>query len=59
MPVKITKVKGKSCYRVSTPNGVKAKCTSKRNAERQKRLINASEHGFTPRESLRRKVLGS
>lgn len=58
MPVKITKVKGKKCYRVSTPSGVKAKCTSKRNAERQRRLINATEHGFVAnRDELRRRVM--
>ena len=60
MPVKITKVKGKKCYRVSTPSGVKAKCTSKKNAERQKRLINAAEHGMIPnRQQLRKRVLSS
>jgi len=48
MPVTITKVKGKKCYRVRTPNKVHAKCTSKRNAERQARLLNAVEHGFKP-----------
>lgn len=59
MPVKISKVKGKKCYRVSTPSGVKAKCTSKKNADRQRRLINATEHGFEPREALKRRVMGS
>lgn len=48
MPVKITKTK-KGCTRVSTPNGTKAKCTTKEKAERQKRLLNAIEHGFKPR----------
>jgi hypothetical protein len=46
MPVKITKV-GKK-YRVSTPNGVKAKSTTKENAEKQKRLLNAIDHGWKP-----------
>jgi len=44
MPVTVTKVKGG--YRVSTPHGVKSKRTSKKNAEKQKRLLNAYEHGW-------------
>ena len=46
MPVKIKKVGGK--YKVSTPNGVKAKGTTKKKAEKQKRLLNAVEHGWKP-----------
>lgn len=42
MPYKIRK-KGR-CYRGSTPRGVKAKCTTKKKALSQKRLINAIEH---------------
>jgi hypothetical protein len=46
MPVKIRKTnKG---YRVSTPNGIKAKNTIKNKAEAQKRLLNAVEHGWKP-----------
>lgn len=45
MPVKIKKVDG---YRVSTPHGVKAKHTTKAKAERQRRLLNAVEHGWRP-----------
>lgn len=45
MPVKIKKVNG---YRVSTPGGVKAKHTTKRKAESQKRLLYAVEHGWKP-----------
>lgn len=45
MPVSVKNVDG---YRVSTPGGVKAKHTSLRNALRQKRLLNAVEHGFQP-----------
>ncbi len=47
MPVKITSAMGGG-YRVSTPNGVKAKHTTKEKAERQRRLLNAVEHGFVP-----------
>lgn len=43
-PVRIKKVKGG--YRVSTPKGVKAKSTSKTKATRQKRLLNALDHGY-------------
>jgi len=46
MPVKIKKVKGG--YRVSTPHGVKAKKTSKKKALKQRRLLNAIEHGWIP-----------
>jgi len=41
MPVKIKKVDG---YRVSTPGGVKAKHTTKKKAEAQRRILNAVEH---------------
>lgn len=63
MPVKISKNKGGS-YRVSTPNGVKAKHTTKTNAERQKHLLNAVEHGWKPtgkpaHDRLRKKVMKS
>ena len=46
MPVKITK--SGSHYRVSTPHGVKAKGTTKAKAESQRRLLNATEHGWKP-----------
>lgn len=46
MPVKISKMKGG--YKVSTPRGVKAKKTTKKKAEAQKRLLNAVEHGWKP-----------
>lgn len=61
MPVSINKVKGKKCFSVKTPNGKKAKCTSKTNAERQKRLLNAVEHGFKPtgRSAIRDRVMSS
>lgn len=46
MPVTVRKTDGG--YRVSTPQGVKAKSTTKGKAERQKRLLNAVEHGWKP-----------
>ncbi len=45
MPVKIRKVDG---YRVSTPNRVHAKKTTKAKAQSQARLLNAVEHGWKP-----------
>ncbi|HEY6022523.1 MAG TPA: hypothetical protein VIY48_22460 [Candidatus Paceibacterota bacterium] len=47
MPVKIKKTSGGK-YKVSTPNGTKAKGTTKQKAEAQKRLLNAVEHGWKP-----------
>jgi len=47
MPVKIRKVDG---YRVSTPGGVKAKSTTKKKAEAQRRLLQGIEHGMKPRK---------
>lgn len=46
MPVRITKSDGK--YRVSTPSQVHAKGTTKKNAERQARLLRAIDHGWHP-----------
>lgn len=53
MPVKIKKVKGG--YRVSTPHGTKAKKTSRKNAIKQKRLLQAIEHGWKPTKKRRKK----
>ena len=46
MPVSIQKTDGK--YRVSTPNQVHAKHTTRKKAERQARLLNAIDHGWHP-----------
>ncbi len=48
MPVRIRKLKEGGKVRVSTPGGVKAKSTTMAKAKRQKRLLNAIEHGFKP-----------
>jgi len=51
MPVRTTRItsgKNKGKVRVSTPGGVKAKATTPAKAARQKRLIQAVEHGFKP-----------
>lgn len=54
MPVRIRKLKGGK-VRVSTPGGVKAKSTTLKKAKKQKRLLNAIEHGFVPRKRKGRK----
>lgn len=46
MPVRIAKTK--NGFRVSTPNGVKAKNTSLTKAKKLKRLLLAVEHGWRP-----------
>jgi len=48
MPTKIRKAGNK--YRVTTPNGVKAKGTTKEKAKAQKRLLDAVEHGWEPKK---------
>lgn len=53
MPVKVKKVG--SGYRVSTPGGVKAKSTTKKKADSQERLLNAIDHGWTPKAKKRGK----
>ena len=47
MPVKIIKI-NKKTYRVSTPNMVHAKGTTKAKAEAQRNLLNAVDHGWKP-----------
>lgn len=47
MPARVRRKKSGK-YSVSTPGGVKAKSTTKKKAESQKRLLNAIEHGFVP-----------
>ena len=54
MPVKIQKNKNGG-YKVSTPHGTKAKNTTKANAVKQERLLNAVEHGWQPTEDGRMK----
>lgn len=48
MPASI--VKGPSGYQVRTPGGIKAKGTTKKKAESQKRLLNAIDHGYKPKK---------
>lgn len=61
MPVKIKSV-GKGKVQVRTPGGVKAKATTPAKAARQKRLLNAVEHGWKPTgepamDSMRKRVM--
>ena len=46
-PVKIKKVDG---YQVKTPGGIKAKGTTKKKAEAQRRLLQGVEHGMKVRK---------
>ena len=46
MPAKVRKKGNK--YEVRTPSGTKAKGTTKKKAEAQKRLLNAVKHGWRP-----------
>jgi len=62
MPVK-TKSVGHGKVQVRTPGGVKAKATTPAKAARQKRLLNAVEHGWKPtgapaRDQLAKRVMG-
>jgi len=50
MPVKVSAL-GNGKFNVATPNGVKAKSTSYLNAIKQKRLLDAVDHGFRPNKS--------
>lgn len=53
MPVKITKKAGGRVV-VSTPNGTKAKSTTMAKAKKQRNLLNAVEHGWTPTKGKKR-----
>lgn len=48
MPVKIRKLKSGK-VKVSTPGGVKSKATTPQKAAKQKKLLNAIDHGWKPR----------
>ena len=59
MPYRMRKVSRKNCYRVSKKTGTKrvfAKCTTRKNAIRQMRLLRALEHNkdFVPNSTVRR-----
>lgn len=47
MPASIEKV-GKGKFKVETPNAVHAKGTTLEKAKRQKRLLQAIDHGWEP-----------
>ena len=59
MPYGTRKVRGKSCYRVYNKDNkrVFSKCTTKKNAQSQVRLLNAIHYNkkFVPRASTTRK----
>jgi len=52
MPVRQRRLKSGK-VRNTTPGGVKAKATTRRNANAQKRLLNAIDHGFKPKKRRR------
>jgi len=60
MPYSVRKVPNKKCYRVSNKKTKKvfAKCTSKKNATRQMRLLRAIENNknFIPTGKLRKTI---
>lgn len=61
MPVKLKKLKSGK-VQVRTPGGIKSKGSTPANAERQKRLLNAVEHGWKPtgapaRDKIRKRVM--
>jgi hypothetical protein len=56
MPVKTRKLKSGK-VRVSTPGGVKSYGSTPENAAKQKRLLNAVEHGWKPTHSKLRKAV--
>jgi hypothetical protein len=51
MPVKIKKVRNKKCYQVSHGGKVSAKCTTKKKAEAQSRLLRGISHGMKVKKS--------
>lgn len=60
MPYSIRKVPNKACYRVTNKKTKKvyAKCSSKKNAEKQVRLLRAIENnkGFVPNTGTRKNL---
>ena len=50
MPEKLTK-NSDGTYKVTGPHGTHAKHSTKENAEKQVRLLNAIDHGFVPGKS--------
>jgi len=55
MPVRVSKINGK--YRVSTPNQTHAFGTTRKQAERQGRLLRAVDHGWHPTEKATREAI--
>ena len=53
MPVKKRKLKSGK-VKVTTPGGVKSYGSTPENAAKQERLLNAVEHGFTPKKKKRK-----
>jgi hypothetical protein len=58
MPYTIRKVRNKDCYKVVNKinDRIHAKCSTLENAKKQKRLLEAIDHGFNPKSSKKRSV---
>lgn len=62
MPYKETKLKSGK-IKVTSPNGVKSKGSTPRNAKRQVRLLRAIDHGFKPtgeapaRDAMKKRIM--
>ena len=54
MPYSIRKVHGKNCYLVESRK-IHSKCTSIEKAKRQVRLLQAIEHGYSPKSKKQSK----
>lgn len=57
MPYTIRKVRNKDCYKVVNKinDRIHAKCSTLENAKKQKRLLDAIDHGFKPKSSKKKK----
>lgn len=58
MPYTIRKVRNKDCYKVVNKinDRIHAKCSTLENAKKQKRLLEAIDHGFKPKKRYKKKM---
>ena len=57
MPYTIRKVRNKDCYKVVNKinDRIYAKCSTLENAKKQKRLLDAIDHSFKPKRSVKKR----
>jgi hypothetical protein len=55
MPASISKDQSGKSYEVSTPNGVRGKKMTLRNAKSQARILDAIDHGWKPDPNYKKK----